>query len=245
MRKSIPWLLLAAALLTTARAATIPDYPFVYVKGEAQASVPPDLADVSFSVLAEGPDAASGERIVESRVNDILKILHTAGVTDERMDVSGLTKEAVTTDDSENKLIVIRGYRISRQFSVKIVGLKNWPQIAAHLLQLQNVTDVQVTFGRSDAKRIEAGLLDEAAKDARQRAQRLALSFGQHAGPVMALSQLQFSDMGTTFGMGTGEGGGFAAPAAVMVTGERRDSALFIPRSIELSVDVYAIVKLQ
>lgn len=45
--------------------------------------------------------------------------------------------------------------------------------------------------------------------------------------------------------MGTGEGGGFAAPAAVMVTGEHRDSAFFIPRSIELSVNVYAIVKLQ
>jgi hypothetical protein len=61
----------------------------------------------------------------------------------------------------------------------------------------------------------------------------------------MALSQSQFSDIGPTFGMGFGGGEAGAAPEAVMVTGERRDSGLFVPHSIELSVDVYALVKLQ
>ncbi|MGB6489615.1 MAG: SIMPL domain-containing protein [Steroidobacteraceae bacterium] len=245
MRPSIPWFLLVAALCTTAHAAAIPDYPFVYVRGEAQARVPPDVADVSFTVLAEGSDATLAVQTVESRVKEILEILHSADVRDNRIDASGLTKEAVTTDDSEGKPIVIRGYRVSRQFSARIVGLKNWPDIATHLLELQNVTDLQVTFGRSDARDIEVTLLDKAAKDAQEQARRLAMSFGQHAGPVMALSQLQFSDIGPTFGMGSEEGGSVAAPEAMMVTGERRDSALFIPHSIELSVEVYALVKLQ
>ena len=245
MRPSITCFLLLAALSTSAHAAAIPDYPFVYVRGEAEARIPPNVADASFTVLAEGSDATRAEQTVESRVKEILKILHSAGVKDDRIDASGLMKEAVTTDDSGDKPIVIRGYRVSRQLSARIVDLKNWPDVASRLLALQNITDLQVTFGRSDAKGIEASLLDKAAKDAQQRAQRLAMSFGQHAGPVMALSQSQFSDIGPTFGMGPDESDGVAAPEAVMVTGERRDSALFIPHSIELSVEVHALVKLQ
>lgn len=242
VRLGVLSVLLSAAALTTADAAAIPDYPFVYVTGEAQTRVSPNVADASFSVLAEDPDAGRADQTVQSRVSEVLKLLHAAGVSDNSIDASGLTKETVTADESEKKPIVIRGYKVSRQFSVKVVDLKNWPEIASQLLELENITDLEVTFGRSDAKSIEAGLLDKAAKDARERAQHLAASFGQHAGQVMAISQSQFEDLGPTFGMG---GGGVSAPMEeVAVTGARRD-ATFTPQSIELSVEVHALVKLQ
>lgn len=246
MRRNILWYALAATLLTTAHAATIPDYPFVYVTGEAEVKVPPDVADATLSVLAEDPNAAVAEQTVESGVNGVLKLLRAAGVSDSRIDASGISKEVVTTDETENKPIVIRGYKVSRQFSVRITDLKKWPEIATRLLELQNVTDVEVTFGRSDAKRIDATLVGKAAMDAQERAQRLAKSFGQHAGAVMALSQSPFSNIGPTFGMGSEEGGDSAgAPVMEMVVTGRRGSSLLIPDSIELSVEVHALVKLQ
>lgn len=246
VRSSIPWILLSVGLAATAHAATIPDYPFVYVTGEAQARVSPDVADASFSVLAEGPNAALAEQTVENRVNEVLKILHTAGVSDSRIDASGITKEALTSDESENKPVVIRGYKVSRQLSIKVIDLKSWPEIASHLLESQNITDIQVTFGRADAKSIKATLVEKAAKDARERAEHLATSFGRHAGAVMALSQSQFANIGPTFGMGSEESTGVAAPVEEMVvTTERHGSALLTPHSIELSVEVYALVKLQ
>lgn len=246
MRLSIPWLLSITALVATANAATIPDYPFVYVTGEAQTRVPPDVADISFSVLAESQDAAVAGHTVEGRVAEILRVLHSIGLSNDRIDVSGLTKEAVTSDYSQDKPAVIRGYKVSRDFSTKITDLTKWPEIAARLLEAQNITDVQVTFGRSDAKRIDAALLEKAAKDARERAQRLAISFGRHAGVVMALSQSPFGTLGPSFGMGSEESGGAAAPVEeAVVTGVHRDAALFIPHSIELTAEVHALVKLQ
>lgn len=245
MRLSIPWLVSIAALLGTAHAATIPDYPFVYVTGEAHTRVPPDVADVTFTVLAEGRNAASADHTVESRVVEILGVLHAGGVSDDRIDASSLTKEAVTTDYSEGKPAIIRGYKVSRQFEAKISDLKKWPEIATRLLDLQNITDVQVTFGRSDAKAIDAALLEKAAKDARERAQRLAISFGRHAGVLMALSQSPFGSLGPSFGVGSGDGAAAAPLEEVVATGVHRDAALFIPHSIELTAEVHALVKLQ
>lgn len=187
MRRIIPWLLPIAALLATAHAATLPDYPFVYVTGEAQTRVPPDVAEATFTVQAEERDAAFAERTVESRVADVLQVLHAAGVSDDRIDASSLSKESVTSDGSDDKPIVIRGYRVSREFSAKVTDLKKWPQIATHLLEAQNFIDVQVAFSRSDARSIDSALLERAAKDARERAQRLAISFGRHAGVLMAI----------------------------------------------------------
>lgn len=238
------WLLPIVPLLATAHAATIPDYPFVYVTGEARTKLAPDVADATFTVLAEGRDAAVAEHTVESRVADVLNVLHAAGVTDERIDASSLTKEAVTSDDSERKPTVIRGYKVSRQLSTRITDLGKWPAIATHLLGAQNITDLQVTFGRSDEKSIDAKLVAKAAQDARDRARRLAASSGLHAGAVMALSQSPFGTVGPSFGMGFQDGA--AAPLEeIMVTGARRDAALFIPHSIELTVEVHALVKLQ
>lgn len=245
MRWSVIWSLSIAALLTSAHAATIPDYPFVYVTGEAQENIPPDAADATFTVLVEGSYAAVAERAVESRVTDVLQVLHAAGVSADHIDASGITKEVVTTDESGRKPPVIRGYKVSRQFSVKIVDLKAWPKLAAHLLESQNITDIQVTFGRSDEKSIQATLIDKAARDAQEKAQRLAKSFGQRAGAVMALSQSQFADIGPTFGMGPEEGTTLAAPVEeVVLTGRLADS-LLVPRTIELSVEVHALIKLE
>lgn len=194
-------------------------------------------------MLAEDPEAALAEQTVQGRVSDVLKVLHAMGVSDDRIDASGIAKDAITTDESETKPAVIRGYKVSRQFSVKVTDLRKWPEIVSRLLELQNITDLQVTFGRSDAKSIEATLVDRAAKDARKRAERLAISFGRHAGTVMAISQSQFEDIGQTFGMGREEGG--TLEEEVVVTSQRRDAALRIPRSVELSAEVHALVKLQ
>lgn len=234
----------AVLLITSAHAATIPDYPFVYVTGQAQKNIAPDVADASFTVLVEGLDAALAEQAVQSRVTDVLNALHAAGVSTGHIDASGLAKEVITTDESEKKPAAIRGYKLSRQFSVRIIDLKAWPTVATYLLETANITDLQVTFARSDSKSIEATLVDKAAKDAQENAQRLAKSFGRHAGAVMALSQSQFADIGPTFGMGLEEGA-LSAPEDVMVTGRLRDSSLLVPRTIELSAEVHALVKLQ
>ena len=243
VRQSTPWLLFIAALIAVAHAGTIPNYPFVYVTGRADVRVPPNVADTTFTVLAESPRAGVAEHTVESRVTEVLILLRSAGVRDSQIDASGLTKEAVTNnDDSERKPLSIRGYRVSRQIEAKISDLKNWPQIATHLLQVQNVTDVQVTFGRSDAKGIEESLLGKAAKDAKKRAHLLAVSFGQHVWKVMALSQSQFDTidgnfLGGLYGNGT--------PQMVMIAPPPGDSTLLVPSSIKLSVEVHAIVTLQ
>lgn len=242
MRQITPWLLVIAALITVAHADTIPNYPFVYVTGKAYVRVRPNVADTTFRVLAESPHAVLAEQTVESRVTEVLKMLRSAGVRDIQIDASGLTKEAMTNGDSESKPLSIRGYRVSRLIEAKISDLKHWPQIATHLLQLQNITDVRVTFGRSDAKGIEESLLGKAAMDAKKRAHLLAVSFDQHVGKVMALSQSQFDTIDGNF---LGGFYGNEASQMVMMAPPPGDSTLLVPSSIKLSVEVHAIVKLQ
>lgn len=67
----------------------------------------------------------------------MLEFLHAQGVAINRIDASGLTKDAETNDDSNNKPLIIRGYRISRQIAIKISDLKRWPQIATYLHQAE------------------------------------------------------------------------------------------------------------
>ncbi|MBW4053453.1 MAG: SIMPL domain-containing protein [Proteobacteria bacterium] len=242
MRQSTPWLLFIAALLTVAHAGTIPNYPFVYVTGKAAVRVRPNVADTTFTVLSDSPSASVAEHTVESRVAEVLKLLHAVGVGDSQIDASALTKEAVTADDSDGKPLSIRGYRVSRSIEARISDLKKWPQIAKHLLGLQNVTDMQVTFGRANAKAIEESLLGKAAKDAKKRAQLLAASFGQHAGQVMALSRSRFESIDGSF---LGAFYGNVVSQMVMVPPPPGDSTLLVPSNIKLSVEVHAIVKLQ
>ncbi len=241
MRQSILCSLLFGTLLTAAHAGMMPSYPFVYVNGTAQIRVAPNVANAGFTVLAESASPAAAEDTVSRRVAEVLRFLNSEDVAANQIDASDLTKDAETNDDSNNRPLIIRGYRVSRQISIRISDLKRWPEIATYLLKEKNVADVQVSFGRSDTKKIRLALLGKAARDATARAEQLAKSFGRRAGKVMALSQVRFSAISQSFGFGFYDEGA----EAVQIPPPPGDATRFVPSSIRISVQVNAIVRLK
>ena len=57
---------------SSAFAADIPDYPFVYVVGKADTDTPPNIAICSLTLRARDPDANKAAATVEERLKSVL-----------------------------------------------------------------------------------------------------------------------------------------------------------------------------
>lgn len=230
-------LLCAAA----AHSAAIPEYPFVFVTGEARLQTAPDEAGGSLTVRAYAADPAAAAAVVERRTGEILRLLAAHGVAAADVRAFEISKQAMTTQSSPQEPPAIRGYQISRRIGFELRRVAEWPAIADALLAMPNVDDLNVGFDRSDRASLEAQLLRRAAADAAKRARALAESFGRRLGAAVAISQPSFDSIGPAFGFGGAprfEGMVRSAPVAGDAHGE-------VPPAITVAASVNAVFRLR
>jgi len=241
MRLARPILLLAVLFASIAAASSIPDYPFVFVRGYAEQKLPPDIATCTLTLHAIDSDPATAQRLVDQRFAGLLQVLSKNHIAQQDIDASTINKSVVTNENSRNEPLKVRGYDVSRGVTFKVLHLADWPVIAHYLLAAKNVDDLTVKYGRSDRDARESDLIAKAAEDAKKRATRLATSFGRRLGAATAISQSSFESLGGAFGLSTDL---MRAPEFVDINQPRAD-ALLVPSAIKITGSVNAIFKLE
>jgi uncharacterized protein len=241
MRKS--FLLICMALLLIPQAVTaagLPEFPFVFVSGQSETEVAPDIATLSFRIEAfnENPDIAL--KIVNERSAEVFELFSKNDIEKKDVIAYEISKDTVR-QTKEYVRLGISGYEIKRRISVTIRKLNTFDQLMTHLLNLKNISNIQPQFDTTKRKDIETELTKQAAVKARQEAEILAKGFGSEVLSIYAISTSpsQFGYIEMQFGFGPGH----REYAAAAYKSERVN--VYMPNTIKLQQRVNAIFKIK
>jgi uncharacterized protein len=227
---------------SSALAADIPDYPFVFVTGKAEIDTPPDFAVCSLIVRAIDQDPGRAESTVDGRLKSVLGILAANGVAPVDVESFDISKQILSTAYSEKEPAEIRGYDFTRSLQFKVRQLKALPAIKEGFVGSPNVEQVSCEFDRTDRAAIEADLLTKAVHSARDQANKLAGPLGRHVTSAEAVSQVPFGSIAGALGVGSTqpELEGMNRMFEKSMSAE----ALLVPSTIHMSVWVNVLFKM-
>lgn len=231
-------LLLMLASLT--HASPLPDYPFVFARGEIQEDLAPTTCKVAYEIKVRDKDSANGIRTVESRAAETLDLLYKHGIKKEDILGYEVNKEVVRNYENRDQLEFI-GYEIRRQIVFTLRELQNYEPIVSVLLETPDVTDIRTSFDRDDRKEIETRMMAGAVSDAKKKAELMAEGSGQRIVRLRAISQQGFYNLTESFGLGNVEYDG----TMYSVHSEPETELLFIPSTIEFRSSITVIYEIE
>lgn len=166
-----------------------PKPSLIEVTGSGQASVAPDLAEVTVGVTIQAPTAGEAMRQNAGRQRAVIDALYAQGIEARDVQTSNLSLSPVQ-NYPDNQPPVITGYRAGNQVTVRVRDL---PKLGAILdsLVTAGANEVQgITFNRDDAGEVEADARRDAVRNARERAEVIADAAGQRLGRLVSISDV-------------------------------------------------------
>lgn len=161
----------------------------ITVTGSAKRRISSDLVVWSAGVSAQAPQLADSYKQLSDSIPRIKQYLLSKGIPEEQMTVSSITTMTLKRRDSEgNETSEITGYSLSQQIEVRSSDVAKISQVAREATELIN----QGILIESSAPRyyytkigdLKVEMLGEAAKDAKERAEKIASSTGNSIGSV-------------------------------------------------------------
>ena len=241
--KNIVVTLSALAIATATYAASIPDFPFVFARGEASVEVAPDTATMTFNIKAFDKESSNAVAEVRSRSVEVINFLGKQGFGKGTLVSYELDKSVVRERKNYQDLNIL-GYEVTRRFKLTIDDLSKYEKVAKTLFKTDGVINIETIFGRKDQKKIEGELLALACADARRYATSMAKGFERELGNVHCISKSNFGNIGIVFGLGADSYNSGGVMACCMQDPDN-DDFLFIPSTITFRNSVAVIFKLK
>jgi hypothetical protein len=185
--------LVLSAMLGTSAWVKIKNSQFISVKGSAQKNIESDLAIWSGSFQAEAETLIEAQHKIEANRELVRKFMENSGVkgfTFSPIDIQELKAMQKSADGWVSQRTT--GYRLSQSVSVESAEVDRLDKLDATPLVDQGVIFTvaapQFIYTRAGETKIE--MLAEATKDARSRAEQMAVQGGR------GIAQLQGADQG-------------------------------------------------
>src|SRR5262245_54957310 len=122
MRTSI--LITYVCLLTRLVAqSSLPDFPFVYVVGEATHAVAPDRAKITFNIKTYHTNAAEALKQQGESADKTLSFTKQLGITSNAITAEAVRKHVVRRTDEKGKELEIIGYETVRSVTIEVAEL--------------------------------------------------------------------------------------------------------------------------
>jgi uncharacterized protein YggE len=208
----------------------------ISVSGEGEVYQAPDIAELSFSIVAEAKTVAEAQEQVNERMKKIMAFLAEAGIAERDIKNQNYnfypkyewqqTRVACTTylcPQPEGKQVLV-GYEVNQNVSVKIRKIDDAGKILTGLGE-RGATDLSgITFAVDKDEEVKAKAREKAILDAKAKAEVLAkqlgvdlvriVSFGEGGDyPARNYVRAEAAAMGV---------GGASAKDAIIPTGENR-----------------------
>jgi uncharacterized protein len=175
-------------LAVPARAQTEPP-AMISVTGEAQVSVPPDLAHIDGGVTSEAKTAREASDANNAAMGKVLLALKGAGIDEKDYQTSRLSLQPQNSSSKPGGPSTIVGYRASNRVTIRL----------RDIAKVANVIDTLVGAGANDIGGINftvsqaSKLLDEAREqaiaDARRKAEIYARAAGVTLGAPLSITE--------------------------------------------------------
>lgn len=159
----------------------------INVRGEGEVMARPDIGTFSFSVMAEGDDAASAQNDSAEKINAINAYLSEQGIEDKDIKTSGYYLNPKYT--YPNRVCaagmycppgeaVIDGYEVSQTITVKVRNLDQSGDLVTGVGERGATNISGLSFTIDDESNLKAEARAMAIADAKERAEKLADDLG-------------------------------------------------------------------
>jgi hypothetical protein len=161
----------------------------ITVTGSAKKRITSDLVVWSAGVSAQAPALTDAYRQLSDSVPKIKQYLLSKGIPEEQMTVSSIsTTQQKGRDNEGNETAEIVGYSLQQQIEVRSNDVQKIAQIAREATELINqgilIDSRAPQYYYTAIGDLKIEMLGEAAKDAKERAERIAASTGSSIGSV-------------------------------------------------------------
>ena len=182
---------LAFALLTSgpALAETPADFPSaISVTGEANISVPPDLASVDAGVATDAKTAREASEANNVAMGKVMAALKTANIDAKDIQTSRLSLQPQYAPNRSGPSPIV-GYRASNRVTVRIHDVTKVANVIDTLVGAGANDIGNVNFGVSQASKLLDDAREKAVADARRKAEIYAKAAGVTLGAPLSISE--------------------------------------------------------
>jgi hypothetical protein len=161
----------------------------ITVTGSAKRRITSDLVVWSAGVSAQGPALTEAYKQLSDSVPRIKQYLLSKGIPEDQMTISSITTvQQKGRDNDGNETSQIVGYTLSQNITVRSSDVVKIGQIAREATELINqgilIESSAPQYYYTQIGNLKVEMLGEAAKDAKERAERIASSTGNSIGAV-------------------------------------------------------------
>jgi len=161
----------------------------ITVTGSAKRRITSDLVIWSAGVSQQAPQLADAYKSLADNVPRIKQYLLSKGIPENQMTVSSISSVTLKGKDSDgNETNEITGYSLSQSIEVRSGDVQKIAQIARESTELLNqgilLESAAPKYYYTAIGDLKIEMLGEAAKDAKERASRIAQSTGNSIGSV-------------------------------------------------------------
>ena len=161
----------------------------ITVTGSAKRRITSDLVLWNAGVTTQAPQLAEAYKQLADSIPKIKQYLLSKGIPEDQMTVSSITTTTIKRKDTEgNDTSETTGYSLAQQIEVKSTDVQKIAQIAREATELINqgilIESTPPKYYYTKIGDLKIEMLGEAAKDAKERAERIASSTGNSIGSV-------------------------------------------------------------
>jgi len=175
----------------------------ITVTGSAKRRITSDLVVWTAGVSAQSPQISAAYEELASSIPRIKQYLLSKGIAEEQMTISSISTTTLKRRDSDyNETGEITGYSLTQQIEVRSAEVQKIAQVAREATELINqgilIESKPPQYYYNAIGDLKVEMLGEAAKDAKERAERIASSTGNSIGSVrsarMGVMQITAAD---------------------------------------------------
>ena len=161
----------------------------ITVTGSAKKRITSDLVLWSAGVSSQAPQLADAYKQLSNDIPKIKQYLLSKGIPEDQMTVSSISTTTLKAKDSDgNETSEITGYSLGQQIEVRSIDVQKIAAIAREATELINqgilIESSAPKYYYTKIGDLKIEMLGEAAKDAKERAERIASSTGNSIGSV-------------------------------------------------------------
>lgn len=166
--------------------------------GTATKHVAPDVAYLMTVIETPGDDVGAAKAAHVAKMTEVLKVAKAGGVEAANIRTGRSLIEGVYGDSTRDR--VLERYRVSQEVQLTIKELDKVEVILQSLIETKAITTWDVSFQHADAKTIKSAVLEEAVKNAREKATVMAAVMEHVPGPPVSVTEMDSSRGGGPMG---------------------------------------------
>jgi uncharacterized protein YggE len=187
-RTALAAVALAGTLLVAPALAQVIPPATISVTGEANVSVPPDLAQIDGGVTSEAKTAREASEANNAAMSKVLQALKVAGIEEKDFQTSRLSLQPQNAPNRTGPSAIV-GYRASNRVTIRVRDVTNVANVIDTLVGAGANEIGGINFVVSQASKLLDEARERAVADARRKAEIYAKAAGVTLGAPLSISE--------------------------------------------------------